>query len=190
MTAVARPVTLAEVGALLSPFQAQALRNALAEDVAELIESGHRVHDLACWLDDGILEVYARDELETEAGAGGSLLCETVMPGPSARCVTCGRIFAGGRPWCSQHCRVLLRNEGRRMFPESLDDDVLRGAVRWAQRERNTRLGWTVPITRNVAERLYDRGDPPGDSAKPNGTRWVTFRGAGRQSRTVRVQSD
>lgn len=143
---ITREVDPAELGRLLGVRQARALQLLVAEEVADAVEQGHRVADVGFWADGDRIEVYARDDVEAGVGVGGWILAEVDTDRPIGRCITCGQPSSDPRPWCSKRCRLALRDYGRRLLPEALDDDAIAGAIRWAVRHRNASVGWSVPI--------------------------------------------
>lgn len=72
-------------------------------------------------------------------------------------CLVCGDSAAhGGRPWCSTRCRLLLRDESRRRWPNETDHGGLALAVEWARATRAQAVLWDGPITAEVGRKLRE----------------------------------
>ena len=144
---IVREVSPDELAELLGPVQWMITKTEAARAIVDGIEQGVRVPTgVAFYADTDRIEVFARDELEAELGAGGMAIAELDTDRPVGRCITCGQPAADWRPWCSVRCRRLLRDHARKLFPEDLDSDAIDKAIRWATWERNTRLGWRLPL--------------------------------------------
>jgi hypothetical protein len=157
VTAIGRPVDPVELVEGLGPVDALAVRNFVLEAILEREHGTRLPHGVAFWLDRDMLEVYAQDPIEAELGVGGFLLLEILVGTRLARCVVCGQHNPNAAPWCGKRCRLLLRADALRRHRDLLPVDAFERGLAWAVAERNTRIGWRLPLTREIAEKLYHR---------------------------------
>ena len=158
----AREVRGHELVDVLGPLRAQQI----SVDALQALDEHYAEHpppptmaSVRFWVEDGVLDVYLRDDLEEGIGHGGSLVATYTVPlGAFGRCLVCGEPNAEEpRPWCSVRCRMLLRDLAREQHPDLDDGAAVDETGRWAAAERHSSLGWFIPLTREIAEALYGR---------------------------------
>ena len=154
---IGRPVDGRQLVEALGVLAAMEVRNLALRAIVDRREEVSRTAlGVAFWVEDGLLEIYALDdEIEAATGIGGTLLAEVTVGTALGRCLVCGRGNRQQTPWCGKRCRVLFRGDADARFPSLDRASALACGIEWATCERNTRLGWHVPLTRQIAERLY-----------------------------------
>lgn len=157
MTAYARRISHDELSHSLHIVALQHIRNDVTEAVAEWVEDPGNApatipQGVEFWYADGELVALAQaDHIEAgvDHSGNGTLLAEFEVGSAFQRCVTCGEKSTSTSAWCGRRCRRLLRD----MVNRDLDE-----AEKWAVCQRNSRIGWHGPLTRDIAEALYWRG--------------------------------
>lgn len=163
MTAYGRKITTDELTHTLPLLALTRIRNDVLEaccDAAEDPDPTRLPVGVEFWVTDGILEALSQaDHIEAgfDHAGSGTLLAEFEVGQAFHRCITCGQPNDVPSAWCGRRCRNLLRELGRRMLPGKPDAEALGQAEKWAACERNARIGWGLPLTREIAEALWLR---------------------------------